>query len=103
MTPLVSIIVPCNNQAQYLEESLQSILDQTYIHWECIIVNDGIPDHTETVARKWEAKDSRFIYLHKENGGVSSARSLGIEKAKSEFILTLDADDKHEASFLEKR
>lgn len=102
MNPLVSIIVPCYNQAQYLEESLQSILDQNYIHWECIIVNDGSPDHTETVARKWESKDSRFIYLHKENGGVSSARNLGIQKAKAAFILTLDADDKYEATFLEK-
>lgn len=99
---LVSIIVPCYNQARYLDESLQSIYDQTYTHWECIIVNDGSPDNTETVARKWEAKDSRFIYLYKENGGVSSARNLGIEKAKAAFILTLDADDKYESTFLEK-
>jgi glycosyltransferase involved in cell wall biosynthesis len=102
MNPLVSIIVPCYNQAQYLDESLQSIADQTYTHWECIVVNDGSPDNTEAVARKWEAKDSRFIYLHKENGGVSSARNVGIEKAKAAFILTLDADDKYEATFLEK-
>lgn len=100
--PLVSIIVPCFNQAQYLEESLQSIYDQTYAHWECIIVNDGSPDNTETVTRKWEAKDSRFIYLYKENGGVSSARNLGIEKAKASYIITLDADDKYEITFLEK-
>lgn len=100
--PLVTVIVPCYNQAQYLEESLQSIYDQTYAHWECIIVNDGSPDNTETVTRKWEAKDSRFIYLYKENGGVSSARNLGIEKAKASYILTLDADDKYEATFLEK-
>lgn len=99
---LVSIIVPCYNQARYLDESLQSIFDQTYTHWECIIVDDGSPDNTKEIARKWEAKDSRFIYLYKENGGVSSARNLGIEKAKSEFILTLDADDKYDATFLEK-
>ena len=99
---LVSIIVPCYNQAQYLYESLQSIADQTYTHWECIIVNDGSPDNTEAVARKWETKDARFIYLYKENGGVSSARNLGIEKAKNEYILTLDADDKYDPTFLEK-
>jgi glycosyltransferase involved in cell wall biosynthesis len=98
----VSIIVPCYNQAQYLDESLQSLYDQTYVNWECIIINDGSPDHTEQVARNWEAKDSRFTYLYKENGGVSSARNLGIQNAKAGFILTLDADDKYEVSFLEK-
>lgn len=99
---LVSIIVPCYNQAQYLDESLQSIYNQTYTYWECIIVDDGSPDNTKEIARKWEAKDSRFIYLYKENGGVSSARNLGIKNAKHEFILTLDADDKYESTFLEK-
>jgi glycosyltransferase involved in cell wall biosynthesis len=100
--PKVSIIVPCFNQAQYLDEALQSLYNQTYINWECLIVNDGSPDNTEEVARKWETKDPRFVYIYKENGGVSSARNLGIEKAKAEYILTLDADDKYEASFLEK-
>lgn len=100
--PKVSIIVPCYNQAQYLDESLQSLLDQTYSNWECIIVNDGSPDTTEQIAKQWATRDSRFIYLYKENGGVSSARNLGITTAKEDFILTLDADDKYEATFLEK-
>ena len=100
--PKVSVIVPCYNQAQYLDESLTSIYNQTYTNWECIIVNDGSPDHTEEIALKWQAKDSRFIYVYKENEGVSSARNLGIEKATSEFILPLDADDKFEPTFLEK-
>ena len=100
--PKVSIIVPCYNQARYLNESLQSILDQTYTNWECIIVNDGSPDATEEIATQWKARDSRFIYLYKENGGVSSARNLGITTATADFILTLDADDKYEPSFLEK-
>lgn len=102
MTPLVSIIVPCYNLAQYLDEALLSIYNQTYTDWECSIVDDGSQDNTKEVAQNWVAKDSRFVYLHKENGGVSRARNFGIEKAKSEFILTLDADDKYEASFLEK-
>ena len=100
--PKVSIIVPCYNQAQYLDESLQSILDQTYTDWECLIVNDGSPDQTEEVGRKWETKDPRFVYVYQENGGVSSARNVGIQKATGEFILTLDADDKFEPSFMEK-
>lgn len=91
---LVSIIVPCFNQAQYLDESLQSVLDQTYTNWECIIVNDGSPDNTEEVAKIWLEKDKRFKYLFKENGGLSSARNFGITHAIGEFILPLDADDK---------
>jgi glycosyltransferase involved in cell wall biosynthesis len=90
---LVSIIVPCYNQAQYLDESLQSVLDQTYTNWECIIVNDGSPDNTEEVAKKWVKKDSRFLYLHKENGGLSSARNAGLEIARGEYIQFLDSDD----------
>ena len=90
----VSIIVPCYNQAQYLPEALQSVLDQTYDNWECIIVNDGSPDNTIEVAQEWVKKDSRFIYLYKENGGLSSARNAGIAIAEGEFILPLDADDR---------
>ncbi len=99
--PLVSVIVPCYNQAQYMDECLQSVLDQTYQNWECIMVNDGSPDHTEEVALEWTQKDSRFIYLKKENGGLSSARNAGIEIAKGEWILPLDCDDKIGAQYLE--
>ncbi len=53
MQPLVSIIVPCFKQAQYLDEALKSVLYQSYTNWECIIVNDGSPDDTEKVAKKW--------------------------------------------------
>jgi glycosyltransferase involved in cell wall biosynthesis len=100
--PQVSIIVPCYNQAQYLDEALQSLMHQTHTNWECFIINDGSQDHTEEVAKKWETKDPRFSYVFQENGGVSRARNVGIQQAKSQFILTLDADDKYEASFLEK-
>ena len=94
MNKLVSIIVPCYNQAQYLPEALQSVLDQTYSDWECIIVNDGSPDDTDIVAKEWLVKDTRFKYIYKENGGLSSARNAGIESSKGDYILPLDADDK---------
>ncbi|MBF2708229.1 glycosyltransferase family 2 protein [Flavobacterium soyangense] len=94
MNAIVSIIVPCYNQAQYLDEALQSVLDQTYQNWECIIVNDGSSDNTEEVAQKWVQKDVRFQYFFKKNGGVSSTRNLGICYAIGEFILPLDADDR---------
>lgn len=101
MKALVSIIVPCYNQAQYLDEALQSVLDQTYTNWECIIVNDGSPDNTVQIAKQWVAKDDRFIYLYKDNGGLSSARNFGIEKAIGKFILPLDADDRIASSYIE--
>lgn len=99
---LISVIVPCYNQAKYLDECLQSVFNQTYQNWECFVVNDGSSDHTEEVALEWTQKDSRFIYLKKENGGVASARNLGIEKAKGEWILPLDGDDKISPTYLSK-
>ena len=99
--PKVSIIVPCYNQVQYLPEALQSVLEQTYGNWECIIVNDGSPDYTAEVAEKWAKKDFRFIYLYKENGGLSSARNAGIAIAKGEYIQFLDCDDLIEVKKLE--
>lgn len=91
--PLVSIIVPCYSQAHFLSEALQSVMEQSYSNWECIVVNDGSPDDTERVAKQWLEKDSRFQYLYKENGGLSSARNAGIKKSKGAFIVVLDADD----------
>lgn len=100
INPKVSIIVPCYNQAQFLGEALQSVLNQTNTNWECVIVNDGSPDNTEEVAQKWVEKDTRFRYLKKENGGLSNARNAGITRAKGEFILPLDADDKIGQNYL---
>ena len=88
MNILVSIIVPCYNQAHFLDEALQSVLSQTYTNWECIIVNDGSPDNTENIAEKWLAVDSRFKYIKKDNGGLSSARNIGIKMSKIEQVKT---------------
>ena len=93
MKLLVSIIIPCYNQANYLPYSLASILEQTYSNWECIIVNDGATDNTKEVAKEWCAKDNRFVYVEKQNGGLSSARNAGINVAKGDYIQFLDADD----------
>jgi len=100
--PLISIIVPCYNQAQYLDECLESVLNQEYKSWECIIINDGSPDNCREIANKWIQKDSRFGYIEKENGGVSQARNIGIDQAVGEFILPLDADDKIGNTYTEK-
>jgi len=101
MQNLVSIIVPCYNQSQYLDECLQSVLEQTYHNWECIIVNDGSTDVTDDVVKKWLEADERFIYIQKINGGVSSARNIGIEKSRGKWILPLDGDDKIGNRYLE--
>ena len=93
MNSLVSIIVPCYNQAHFLKDSLLSVLEQSYSHWECIIVNDGSPDVTDVVAKKWCERDVRFQYVEQSNGGLSAARNSGIGLAKGAFILPLDADD----------
>lgn len=100
--PKVSIIVPCYNQAQFLDEALQSVLNQTYVNWECIIVNDGSSDNTEEVAQKWVDKDIRFVYLEKENGGLSSARNAGLAISKGDFLQFLDSDDVLDFEKLEK-
>ncbi|MFV0419940.1 MAG: glycosyltransferase family 2 protein [Dysgonomonas sp.] len=98
----ISIIVPCYNQAVYLPETLQSVLDQSYTDWECIIVDDGSPDNTEEVAAEWMGKDDRFKYLKAENGGVAKARNNGIELARGEWILPLDSDDIIAKDYLKK-
>jgi len=90
---LVSIIIPCYKQAQYLQETLQSVLQQTYSNWECILVDDGSPDNTKEIATQWTTKDKRFLYFYKENEGVSKARNFGIEKANGTYIQFLDSDD----------
>lgn len=101
MAAEISIIVPCFDQAEYLDEALESVLKQTYTNWECIIVNDGSPDNTQEVANKWVEKDKRFKYLFQKNEGVSSARNMGIKNSFGKFILPLDADDKLSINYLE--
>jgi glycosyltransferase involved in cell wall biosynthesis len=93
MSKLVSVIIPCYNQDKYLSETLNSISNQTYTNWECIIVDDGSVDDSAKIAASFVSKDSRFIYIYKKNGGVSSARNLGINLAKGSYIQFLDSDD----------
>jgi glycosyltransferase involved in cell wall biosynthesis len=98
--PKISVIVPCYNQADYLHEAVESILDQNYSNWECIIINDGSPDSTSSVATELQKKDARILYFEKENGGLSSARNFGIEHATGTYILPLDADDKISSDYI---
>ena len=93
MKNLVSIIIPCYNKAAFLAETLQSVFNQTYTNWECILVDDGSTDDTAVIAKNYCEKDTRFRYFLKKNEGVSTARNFGIEKSKGDFVVFLDADD----------
>ncbi|TYB80169.1 glycosyltransferase family 2 protein [Bizionia saleffrena] len=98
----ITFIVPCYNQATFLDEALETVINQTYKDWKCIIVNDGSTDHTEEIAQNWVNKDNRFSYLYKTNGGLSSARNAGINLSNTTYIFPFDSDDKLVITYLEK-
>ena len=98
---LISIIVPICNVENYLRQCLDSILNQTYQNFECLLINDGSPDNSAEICREYVEKDSRFRYFEKENGGVSSARNLGIERSKGQYITFIDSDDWVDSDYLE--
>lgn len=91
--PKFSIIIPLYNAERYIGQCLDSIAEQSYPDFEVIIVDDGSTDNGALIAKSMAEKDPRFVYYYKENGGVSSARNLGIDKAKGEWISFVDADD----------
>ncbi len=88
--PLVSVIIPCYKQAQYLPEAVESVLGQTYPHVEVIVVNDGSPDDTEAVAKRY---GDRIRYVWRPNGGISAARNTGIAHSSGSYLKFLDSDD----------
>ena len=100
MKPRVSVIIPCYNTAEFVAETLDSVLAQTYRDFEVIVVNDGSPDtiELERILRPYEDK---IVYLCKENGGLASARNYGIGAAQGEFIALIDSDDLWMPEYLE--
>ena len=98
---LISIIVPIYNVENYLRQCLDSIMNQTYQNFECLLINDGSPDNSAEICREYVDKDASFRYFEKENGGVSSARNLGIEHSKGEYITFIDSDDWVDSDYLE--
>lgn len=91
--PKISVIVPVYNVERYLRKCLDSIIAQTFSDWECICVDDGSPDNSGKILDEYAAKDKRFVIIHKENGGVSSARNAGLDMARGEYITFCDSDD----------
>lgn len=101
MSELISVIVPIYNVEQYLERSVGALLGQTYRNLEIILVNDGSKDRSGEMCDGFAAKDSRVKVIHKENGGSSSARNLGIAAATGDYIGFCDSDDYPEADMYE--
>lgn len=98
---LVSIIVPVYNVEKWLERCIQSLVDQTYRTLEIILIDDGSTDSSSMICDRWAEKDRRIIVVHKENGGLSSARNLGIDLAHGQYIGFVDSDDWVNSRFIE--
>lgn len=93
MDDIVTVIVPVYNVKEYLSECIASIIHQTYKNLEIIIVDDGSTDGSSEICDKFQRKDRRITVIHKENGGLSSARNCGLEVAKGRYISFIDSDD----------
>jgi glycosyltransferase involved in cell wall biosynthesis len=89
--PEISVIIPTYNMANFIQEAIQSVLDQTFSDFEIVVVDDGGTDNTVDVVKAF--KDPRIRYIYQENHGVSSARNSGIRASSGEFIAFLDSDD----------
>ena len=92
-TPLISVIIPVYNTAPYLERCVKSILAQTHPHLEILLIDDGSTDASPRICDHLAQQDTRVKVFHKPNGGVSSARNLGLDKAQGEYIGFVDSDD----------
>ncbi len=91
--PKISIIVPVYKVEKYIRRCLDSIQAQTFIDWECILIDDGSPDASGKICDEYASKDDRFKVFHQENAGVSAARNQGLDCAKGEWITFVDSDD----------
>lgn len=91
--PTISVIVPVYNVEPYLRQCVDSILGQTFRDFELILVDDGSPDGCPAICDEYAKMDSRVKVIHKENGGLSSARNAGLDVAKGKYIAFVDSDD----------
>jgi len=100
--PLISVIVPIYNAETYLNRCIDSILDQTFNEFELLLIDDGSIDNSYKICCDYAAKDKRVVVFQKANGGVSSARNIGIKKASGKYSIHVDSDDYIENSMLEE-
>lgn len=101
MEPLVTVAIAAYNVEKFLISGVKYITNQTYKNLDIIIVDDGSTDNTSQLCDELKEKDNRIRVFHKENGGLGSARNVGIDNAKGEFIYFFDVDDSIEVDFIE--
>ena len=102
MSALVSVVIPVYNVEQYLNECVDSVLDQTYSDYEIILVDDGSTDNSGKLCDDYLSLDNRIKVIHRENGGLSAARNTGMDAATGDYIYFLDSDDYIESVTLER-
>ena len=100
-TPKISIVVPVYKVEKYIRQCIESVLSQTYVNLELLLVDDGSPDSSGTICDEYALLDKRIRVYHKENGGVSSARNVGLKNMTGEWVCFLDSDDWWEPTFLQ--
>lgn len=101
MEELISVIIPIYNTEKYLDKCLESVINQTYQNLEIVLVNDGSTDGSGAICDEYAKRDSRIKVIHKENGGVSSARNKALEIANGEYVGFVDSDDSIELNMYE--
>ena len=99
--PSISVIIPAYQAEKYLKNCVESVRRQTFQDWELLLIDDGSRDGTRRICDECAAEDDRIRVFHKKNGGVSSARNLGLQEAKGACIAFLDVDDRYESQCLE--
>lgn len=92
--PKITIIIPVYKAEKHIHRSVDSLLSQSFRDWECILVVDGTPDSSSLICQQYSKRDSRFITIIKKNGGVSSARNVGLDAASGDYVVFLDSDDR---------
>ncbi len=99
---MISVIVSLYNMEEYLNKCIESLLNQTYHDYEILLIDDGSTDNCGKICDDWETKEEKIRVIHKQNGGISSARNCGIRHAKGEWIIFPDPDDWVEPDYLQK-
>ncbi len=100
MDELVSVVIPIYNVEKYIMKTVESVIQQDYSNIEIILVDDGSPDNSGKIIDELKKKDPRIICIHKENGGVSSARNVGIDAASGKYVTFIDGDDWVEPNYI---
>lgn len=101
LNPLISIVIPVYNVEKYLNDCMNSVLNQTYQNIEIILVDDGATDNSGQLCEKYKEQDSRVQVIHKENGGLSDARNYGIDAVQGDYIMFIDSDDQVDLRMVE--